>query len=72
MTSQCTIKCQEKKETTGILEDQIEYTKELLKLVKNDGSLTILSGIKEQIDYLEETINDTEIELNYSKARMQK
>lgn len=56
-----------KKEASGLLEDQIKYTKELLKLVKEDGRFTALPGIKEQIDYLEETMNDTEIELEYSK-----
>lgn len=60
-------KMPKKKESTGLLEDQIEYTKELLKLVKGDGRFTALPGIKEQIDYLEETMNDTEIELEYSK-----
>lgn len=60
-------KMPKKKESSGLLEDQIEYTKELLKLVKEDGRFTALPGIKEQIDYLEETMNDTEIELEYSK-----
>ena len=60
-------KMPKKKEASGLLEDQIEYTKELLKLVKDDGRFTELPGIKEQIDYLEETMNDTEIELEYSK-----
>ena len=60
-------KMPKKKEASGLLEDQIEYTKELLKLLKEDGRFTTLSGIKEQIDYLEETMNDTEIELEYSK-----
>ena len=60
-------KMPKKKEASGLLEDQIEYTKELLKLLKEDGRFTALPGIKEQIDYLEETMNDTEIELEYSK-----
>ena len=60
-------KMQKKKEASGLLEDQIEYTKELLKLLKEDGRFTELPGIKEQINYLEETMNDTEIELEYSK-----
>ena len=60
-------KMPKKKETTGLLEDQIEYTKDLIKVIKEDGRFTKLPGIKEQIDYLEETINDTEIELEYSK-----
>ena len=60
-------KMPKKRESTGLLEDQIEYTKELLELVKDDGRFTVLPGIKEQVDYLEETMNDTEIELEYSK-----
>lgn len=60
-------KMPKKRESSGLLEDQIEYTKELLQLIKNDGRFTALPGIKEQIDYLEETMNDTEIELEYSK-----
>ena len=60
-------KMPKKKEATGLLEDQIDYTKELLQIVKDDGRFTTLPGIKEQIDYLEETMNDTEIELEYSK-----
>lgn len=56
-----------KRETTGLLENQIDYTKELLQIVKDDGRFTAPPGIKEQIDYLEETMNDTEIELEYSK-----
>ena len=60
-------KMPKKREASGLLEDQIEYTKELLKIVKDDGRFTALPGIKEQIDYLEETMNDTEIELEYSK-----
>ena len=62
-------KMPKKRESSGLLEDQIEYTKELLKLVKDDGRFTGLPGIKEQIDYLEETMNDTEIELEYSKDK---
>ena len=60
-------KMPKKRESSGLLEDQIEYTKELLKLIKDDGRFTELPGIKEQINYLEETMNDTEIELEYSK-----
>ena len=60
-------KMPKKRESSGLLEDQIEYTKELLKLLREDGRFESLPGIKEQIDYLEETMNDTEIELEYSK-----
>lgn len=60
-------KMPKKREATGLLEDQIEYTKELLDVLKDDGRFEKIPGIKEQIDYLKETIDDTEIELEYSK-----
>lgn len=60
-------KMPKKRESSGLLEDQIKYTKELLDVLKDDGRFEKLPGIKEQIDYLEETMNDTEIELEYSK-----
>lgn len=60
-------KMPKKRETSGLLEDQIEYTKELLEIIKEDGRFEKIPGIKEQIDYLKETMEDTEIELEYSK-----
>ena len=60
-------KMPKKRESTGLLEDQIEYTKELLNLLINDGRFEKLPNIKEQMDYLKETMEDTEIELEYSK-----
>lgn len=60
-------KMPKKRESSGLLEDQIEYTKELLEVLKKDGRFETLPGIKEQIEYLEETMNDTKIELEYSK-----
>lgn len=65
-------KMPKKRESTGLLEDQIKYTKELLKVIKEDGRFCSLPGIKEQVDYLEETMNDTEIELEYSKDQDEK
>lgn len=62
-------KMPKKREATGLLEDQIDYTKELLKILKNDIRFEILPGIKEQINFLEETVNDTEIEIEYSKDK---
>lgn len=56
-----------KREASGLLEDQLEYTKELLEVIKEDGRFEKIPGIKEQIDYLNETMEDTEIELEYSK-----
>ena len=60
-------KMPKKREASGLLEDQIEYTKELLDLLKEDGRFEKIPGIKEQMDYLNETMEDTEIELEYSK-----
>lgn len=60
-------KMPKKREATGLLEDQIDYTKELLKLLTDDGRFEKLPNIKEQMDYLKETMEDTEIELEYSK-----
>ena len=60
-------KMPKKRESSGLLEDQIKYTKDLLEVLKEDGRFEKLPGIKEQIDYLRETMEDTEIELEYSK-----
>ena len=47
-----------KKENSGILEDMNEYVDELLEIVKKDERMTKIAGIREQIDYLEETNED--------------
>ena len=60
-------KMPQKRESTGLLEDQIEYTKELLSLVKEDARFTTIPAINEKINMLEETVNDTEYEVEYSK-----
>ena len=62
-------KMPKKRESTGLLEDQIEYTKELLNLVKEDSKFTTIPNIKEKINMLEETMNDTEYEIEYSKDK---
>ena len=60
-------KMPKKREASGLLEDQIEYSKELLNVLKEDGRFEKLPNIKEQMEYLKETLEDTEIELEYSK-----
>ena len=60
-------KMPKKREASGILEDEIEYCEELLGLLKEDGRFEKLPSIKEQMDYLKETIEDTQVELEYSK-----
>ena len=46
-------KCLKKRENTGLLEDQIEYTKELLNLVKEDARFTTTPSISEKINMQE-------------------
>jgi len=62
-------KMPKKRESTGLLEDQIEYTKELLDLVKEDVRFTTIPAISEKINMLEETMNDTKYEIEYSKDK---
>ena len=62
-------KMPKKSENTGLLEDQIKYTKELLGLVKDDARFTTIPAINEKINMLEETMNDTEYEIEYSKDK---
>jgi IS5 family transposase len=62
-------KMPKKRESTGLLEDQIEYTKELLKIIRDDARFTTLPAIYEQINMLEETMSDTEYEIEYSKDK---
>lgn len=62
-------KMPKKRESTGLLEDQIEYTKELLNLLKEDVRFTTIPNINEKINMLEETMSDTEYEIEYSKDK---
>lgn len=57
-------------ETSNSLQDQIDYTKELLDLLTEDGIFENIPPIKEQINYLQETMED--IELKYSKDQKTK
>ena len=51
-------KMPEKRENTGIIEDMTKYVDELLEVVKKEERLMEHGGIREQIDYLEETNED--------------
>lgn len=62
-------KMPKKRENTGLLEDQIEYTKELLNLLKKEARFTTIPNINEKINMLEEIMNDTEYEIEYSKDK---
>ena len=62
-------KMPKKRENSGLLEDQIKYTKELLNLLKEDARFAIIPAIKEKMNLLEETMSDTEYEIEYSKDK---
>ncbi len=62
-------KMPKKKEATGLLEDQLKYTKELIEVVRSDERFKVHPTIKEKTDYLEETMNDTNHELEFSKDK---
>jgi hypothetical protein len=64
-----TKKVPKKRETSGLLEDQLIYTKELLEVAKGDERFTAIPQINEKINYLEEIMMDTNIELEYSKEQ---
>ena len=62
-------KMPKKRESSGLLEDQIKYTKELLSVIKEDIRFAIIPAIKEKLNLLEETMSDTEYEIEYSKDK---
>ncbi|MBP3920022.1 MAG: IS1182 family transposase [Bacilli bacterium] len=62
-------KMPKKRESSGLLEDEMQYCEELLALLKEDGRFEKLQHTKEQMDYLRETLDDTSVELEYSKDK---
>ena len=60
-------KMPKKRETSGLLEDQIAYCKELIKVVDSEPRMEVFTNVLERNNYLKEGLADTEIELEYSK-----
>jgi transposase len=56
-----------KRESTGLLEDQIEYTKELIEVLTTDEVLKGNHLLEESIDSLNEMIEDINEHMSYSK-----
>lgn len=56
-----------KREASGLLEDTIDYCNELLQVIENKNTFGDCTEIMERMDYLREGLEDTEIELEYSK-----
>lgn len=60
-------KMPKKREATELLEDQIEYTKELLQLIESKAKIAKHPMMEEGLSYLKEILEDTETELEYSR-----
>ena len=57
----------EKRENSGLVEDEIEYCKELLDLITSDERFRNCNEIQERLNYLKEGIEDTNDHLEFSK-----
>ncbi len=56
-----------KREASGLIEDEITYCNELIDLIEKDGRFTEVPIIEEKIRLIKEIVEDTNIELEYSK-----
>ncbi len=60
-------KMPKKKETTGKIEDEIDYCNELLEIINKDGRFIEVPNIEENMRLLQEIIDDTKDQIEYSK-----
>lgn len=60
-------KMPKKREASGILEDELLYCSELLDVINNDGRFLKVPSVEENINLLQEIMEDTELEIEYSK-----
>ena len=60
-------KMPKKKESSGLIEDEVEYCKELLDLIASDERFKNCRDIQERLDYLKEGVEDTKDHLEFSK-----
>lgn len=56
-----------KKANNGILEDEIDYCRELINIVKKEEKLSINQNVKEKLNLLDETVEDNLEKLELSK-----
>lgn len=56
-----------KREASGILEDEIKYCEELIKLIDNEEILKEYPKVKEKLNLLKELVSDTNYQLDQSK-----
>lgn len=55
-----------KRESTGILEDEMQYVRELIEVVEKDARFENIETIQERIRYLKEGLQDVEEHLEFS------
>lgn len=60
-------KMPKKKENTGLLDDMVEYCKELIQAIEMEGGFENCVAVQERMNYLKEGLNETETELEYSR-----
>lgn len=56
-----------KRESTGLLEDEVEYCKELLELIASEERFKNCREIQERLDYLREGVDDAKDHLEFSR-----
>ena len=56
-----------KREGTGILEDVMSYSDELIQIIKTEGGFENCVAVQERMNYLKEGLEETTEELEYSK-----
>lgn len=52
---------------TGLLEDAVQYAKDVMKAVQEEGGFENCAAVNERMDYLREGIEETETEIEYSR-----
>lgn len=60
-------KMPKKRESSGLLEDEIEYCNELSEVIDADSRMEVIETLREQNNYLKEGVADTQIEIEYSR-----
>ena len=58
-------KMPQKREASGLLEDEIEYCNELSEVIDADSRMEVIETLREQNNYLKEGVADTQIEIEY-------
>ena len=58
-------KMPKKRESSGLLEDEIEYCNELSEVIDADSRMEVIETLREQNNYLKEGVADTQIEIEY-------